>query len=94
MDRIMYAIKRRPFRLVEALIGVLGAVGVVLLPETEDAVYAVIGALVAAGIIGGEVAQARTTPWEPGTVTVRPSSTDPDDIGDPPEDIGTEEVDG
>ena len=60
MDRIIYAIKRRPIRVVEAAVGLLAALGVVLLPEVEEAIFAVAVAVVA--IAGGEVAQTRTTP--------------------------------
>lgn len=62
MNRVVEAIQRRPVRVVEAIIGLLAALGIVLLPEVETAVYAVIGALVAAGIVGGEIAQTKTTP--------------------------------
>ena len=64
MQSIIYAIRRRPVRVVEAVVALLGAVGVVLLPETEEAVYAVVGALMAAGIVGGEIVQTRVTPVE------------------------------
>ena len=61
IDRLWHKIKRRPVRVAEAVLALLGTVGIVLLPEAEDAVYQVIGALVAAGILGGEASQRSTT---------------------------------
>ena len=62
LDRVWHKLKRRPVRVMEAVLALAGTVGIVLLPEAEDAVYQVIGALVAAGILGGEVAQTKVTP--------------------------------
>ena len=70
MDRIIYALKRRPVRVVEALLALAAALGIGLLPDVEDAVVGLIATLVAVGIIGGEVAQTQTTP------TVDPSLDD------------------
>lgn len=91
MDGILERLKTEPavvFSLVEALIVLAVAFGLDLSGEQVAALVAVLAVLTGVGT------RAKVTPWEPGTVTVRPSSTDPDDIGDPPEDIGTEEVDG
>lgn len=62
MERIVYAVKRRPVRVVEALLGLCAAVGLALAPEVEEHVLGLVAALVAVGVIGGEVAQTQTTP--------------------------------
>lgn len=62
MATFLENLRRRPHRVWEAVLIVLAAGGVVLLPETENAVLAVISLLVATGVIGGEVAQTKTTP--------------------------------
>lgn len=58
MTRILAAIRRRPVRVLEALIGLLASFGVALAPEQSAAIVALAALLVGAS----EVAQTQTTP--------------------------------
>lgn len=60
--RILKRIRQRPFRAVEAVAVIAGAVGVTLAPDTVEAV----GTLVALVVGGGEVAQLGTESREHG----------------------------
>jgi len=66
MESIISAVRRRPVRVVESVVALVALVGtisiVVVGPEAENIVYAVIGLLTATGVIGGEVAQTQTRP--------------------------------
>lgn len=59
---VLQNFRRRPHRVWETLVVLLGLGGVVLLPEAETAVSSVIALLVATGVLGSEVAQTKTTP--------------------------------
>lgn len=61
MQSFLENIRARPHRVWEAILLVLGAGGIVLMPEAEAAVQGIIGLLIATGVIGGEVAQTKTT---------------------------------
>lgn len=63
LDRIRTAIVRRPVRVVEALLALAAALGIGLTDSAEAQVVAITVALV--GLIGGEVAQTRTSPYVP-----------------------------
>lgn len=55
-------VRRRPVRVAEAVLALAAALGVALAPELEEHVLGLVGTLVAVGVLGGEVAQTRTTP--------------------------------
>lgn len=61
MNKFLANLRRRPHRVWEGILLILGAGGIILLPEAEDAVTSVIAALIATGILGGEIAQTKTT---------------------------------
>ena len=58
IDRVVYALQRRPVRLVEGLLIVAGALGWIIEPEAREAILT----LVALVLAGGEAAQRHTTP--------------------------------
>lgn len=58
MSRLLAAIRRRPVRVVESLLVLLGAFGVVLAPDQSAAILALLALLVGAS----EAAQTATTP--------------------------------
>lgn len=57
IDRIAYAIRRRPVRVVEALIVLAGTLGLVIDPNATQAILTLVGLVV----VGGEAAQTKTT---------------------------------
>lgn len=59
---VLQNFRRRPHRVWEAVVVLLGIGGIILLPEAEAAVNSVIALLVATGILGSEIAQTKTTP--------------------------------
>lgn len=61
-DKLVRALKQRPVRIVEALVVIAGAFGVVVSPETEQTVITTI--LTAVTVIGGEAAQTKTNSKE------------------------------
>jgi hypothetical protein len=92
-----WSASNEPVLLSTIVAGALVAVSQALLLIDQGASLALavgtaLGAL-AVVVGGGAVARGHVTPWEPDTVVVRPSSLDPDDVGDPPEDITTETPD-
>lgn len=58
IDRIAHALRRRPVRIVEALIVLAGALGLALDPDAAQSILVLVGLVVG----GGEVAQTKTTP--------------------------------
>lgn len=62
-ERIRDAIRRRPVRVAEAVLALAAVLGIGLTDTAEAQVLAIVVALV--GLIGGEVAQTRTSPYVP-----------------------------
>lgn len=62
-DRILYAVQRRPVRVLEALVLLAAAVGVTVDPGLLDRAGDIVGIGVGLGILGPEVAQRWTTSW-------------------------------
>lgn len=60
LERIARAVRRRPVRIVEAVLALTAAVGLTVGPDVEEAARNFIGLLAALGVVGGEVAQFRT----------------------------------
>lgn len=61
IDRIVSAVRRRPVRVLEALVALAGAFGLVIDPEATQAIVTLLVLVVG----GGEVAQRRTQPFDP-----------------------------
>lgn len=59
-QRILRAVRRRPVRVLEAVLALLAAVGVTVGPELVSSSEAIVGVLAAVGIVGGEAAQRKT----------------------------------
>lgn len=57
--KLKEAIRKRPFRVVEALIVLGAALGLVIEPEAQDAILTLAAVLIPA-LVGGEVAQKKT----------------------------------
>lgn len=81
LDRIRKAVRRRPVRVVEAVLALVAAVGVAVTPEAEAAVRAIIAALGAVGVVGGEVVQRRTTPLAEPRLSGPQDHHTPQDVG-------------
>jgi hypothetical protein len=62
-DRALYAIQRRPVRVLEAIVVLAAAVGVTVDPSLLDRAGDIITAGIVLGVFGGEVAQRYTTSW-------------------------------
>lgn len=62
-DRLLYAVQRRPVRILEALVLLAAAIGVTVDPGLLDRAGDLIAALTGLGVLGGEVAQRYTTSW-------------------------------
>lgn len=60
MNRILDRIKRRPMRVVEAVLALAAALGVTVAPELADQAKLIIGVLAGLGVVGGEAAQLAT----------------------------------
>lgn len=76
MSNIVEAVKRRPYRLVEALLALAAAFGVALSPDQTAAILAVFALLFTAS----EMAQTQTTPLaEPCDAEGRPLVTHGED---------------
>ena len=56
--KIRRAFRRRPVRVVEAVIALAGTLGLALQPEATEAILTLVGLV----LVGGEYAQTKTTP--------------------------------
>lgn len=66
LARVVRAARRRPVRVLEAVLALAAALGVAIGPELVGSAEAVIGVLAAVGVVGGEAAQLRTESREHG----------------------------
>lgn len=60
LQRVVRKIRRRPVRVLEAVLALAAALGVTVGPELVGSAEAVVGVLAAVGIVGAEAAQLRT----------------------------------
>lgn len=63
MDKLARALRRRPVRIVEAVLVLVSAAGVAVSPEVRESAATLAATLLpaVAGLIGGEAAQTRTS---------------------------------